>query len=134
MTVTAANFKARFPEFAAVSDELIDLVIAEQAPQVGDSWLERDRDPALRFLVAHNLALSGHLADTSDGQSLQDGQMALRLTSYKVGDTSATFSDGSGSGNGGGASAGSKAWYDLTSYGQQFWLYLRRNFTSIAVV
>lgn len=124
VTPTAATFKARFPEFAAVSDALIDLIIAEIEPQIDESWQETDRAPAIMYRVAHILARGGYL--TGDTGSSVTGPMKRRT----VGDVTVEFA-GISTSNGG---SGSAAFYGTTPYGQEYWLILQRNHSGWFVV
>ena len=55
MTVTSADIKERFPEFATVNDGDITVIIAEAARQVStDAWGPR-ADDGVKFLTAHLL-------------------------------------------------------------------------------
>lgn len=128
MAVTPASFKARFPEFNAVSDTLIQIIIDEQSPQVGETWVAADRDPALQYLVAHILTLEGEPGRTASGGAVSD---AGKVKRRKVGDVEVEFFDSSASTVTGGIGAG---FYSTTRYGKMFYQYLRRNFTAIAVV
>lgn len=121
VTPTAEEIKARFPEFAAVGDALITLVIAESEPSAGESWLERDRKPAVMFLTAHKLSVMEQGVGGSGTAST--GPMTRR----KVGDIEVQY------GGAGGNGADNDA-YASTSYGQEFRKLLRRNFQGTAVV
>ncbi|MCO5085149.1 MAG: DUF4054 domain-containing protein [Mesorhizobium sp.] len=124
---TAADLKARFPEFTAVSNTLIDLILAEAIPQVGESWLERDRRPATLYLAAHLLAMEGE-----PGRTLRGASGATAGTGpvkrFKVGDVETEFA-GNGTSAGGGASS-----FASTEYGLRFLDLMRRNFPAVAVV
>jgi hypothetical protein len=125
---TAADLKARFPEFSAVSDTLIDLLLAEAGAQVGETWVERDRKPATLYLAAHLLTMEGEPGRTvsgANGATAATGPMKRR----KVGDVETEFA-----GAGLGGSSGSAAGYDQTIYGQHFARLLRMNFPGVAVV
>lgn len=122
MTVTAETFKARFPEFASVSDDLINLIISERTAQIGETWIEADRDPALRYLVAHLLSSEGYGTGGSGGGA--QGPVKRR----KVGDVETEFAVS------GSASTGSTSDYLTTSYGREYYRYLRRNFPAVAAV
>lgn len=123
---TPATFKARYPEFAPVSDALIQLMLNEAFDEVGDTWLERDRARAQMLLVAHRLTLEGEPDRTTSGSG-SAGIGAIKRD--KVGDSETEFfgvsgSDGSGSAYG----------YSLTAYGREFLALLRKNFPAVAVV
>jgi len=128
---TAAQFKARYPEFAAVSDTLIDLVLADAAEFVAETWRQADRIPAVMALAAHMLAMEGEpqrSAGGSGGASTVSGP----VQSAKVGDVSVTFKGWSV--GGGGSSGPISDSYVQTAYGQRFLTYLRRNFPAVVVV
>lgn len=57
---TAAAFKARFPDFAAVSDDLVNAGLDEAARRVDTTWSEGDFAMARMLYCAHVLALDGH--------------------------------------------------------------------------
>ncbi|TLX12143.1 DUF4054 domain-containing protein [Rhizobium sp. MHM7A] len=124
---TPATFKARYPEFAAVSDALVQLVLNDAIDQVGDTWLERDRARAQMLLAAHILTMEGEPGRTATGNGTSGVGMVKRR---KVGDVETEFA-GTGSAAGG---SGSMAWYALSGYGQQYLLLLRQNFPPIAAV
>lgn len=131
---TTADFKARYPQFASVSDALVQLVLDESAPLVGESWLERDRRPALMLLVAHKLTLEGEPGRSTTiaaGGVWSDlGVMKRR----KVGDTEVDYQNANERLGTGGIGTVGKAGYELTPFGREFQTYLRRNFSSVAVV
>lgn len=56
---TAAEVKARFPEFAAVADATIEAIIEEAASFVDDTWIEGDAPAAVMFYTAHELVMAG---------------------------------------------------------------------------
>src|SRR5574343_477239 len=58
MAVTTADIKARFPEFAAVDDTYLGLVLADAETELGDAWGTK-RDRAVMLLTAHFLTLEG---------------------------------------------------------------------------
>lgn len=126
-TPTATEFKTRFPEFGTVSDDLVSAIIAEQEPQVGETWIDADRRPALMYLTAHILNTSGYPAATAAIAVLnaQRGPMKRR----KVGDVETEYA-----GAGSSANSGVSNIYAATSYGRMFLTYMRRNFAPFAVV
>ena len=124
---TAADLKARFPEFAAVSDTLINLILEEASAQVGETWLERDRKPAPLYLAAHLLTMEGEPGRSASGQgSATTGPVRRR----KVGDVETEFA-GFGRAD---ANGRTDAGYEMTAYGRQFLRLLRLNFPAVAVV
>lgn len=123
---TAADLKVRFPEFTAVSDTLLDLILAEAQAQVGETWYERDRNPATLYLAAHMLALEGEPGRSAGGTS---GGVSGPVKRRKVGDVETEFA-GFGVSSGG---ASTDAGYEMTAYGRQFLRLLRLNFPAVAV-
>lgn len=66
--ITAADFKVRFPEYAATDDARVDLFIADavffMGPDTNSKWLNK-YDYAQSYLVAHLLTLA-NLSATGD--------------------------------------------------------------------
>lgn len=130
---SAEQFKARFPEFSAVSDVLVSMVLEEAASNT--SWVEKDRIPAQLYLTAHLLALQGEPQRTAAGaggagQSGLTGPMKRR----KVGDVEVEYA-GSGSGQSGGSGMGVVDTALLsTPYGRQYIVIRNRNFSGIMAV
>lgn len=125
---TPTTFKARFPEFTAVSDALVQLVLNDAIDQVGDTWLERDRARAQMLLAAHILTMEGEPGRTENGSSGATAGTGI-IKRDKVGDVETEFATPSSSGSGSALSA-----YGLTFYGQQYLELLRKNFPAVAVV
>lgn len=124
---TPASFKARYPEFAPVSDALIQLVLQEAFDEVGDTWLERDRARAQMLLTAHKLTMEGEPGRSETGQGSAGTGFIKR---DKVGDVETEFATpASASG-----SSSSYGGYGGTIYGQEFWILLKKNFPSPLVV
>lgn len=111
----ADDLKARFPAFASVDEDTIDLWLADAQLTVTDSWIEADYEPAIMELAAHNMALLG-IGSTGSGAV---GGMA-GVTSFKSGSFSANFSDEA-------VAAQVKGGYAATPYGKLFAPRLRRN-------
>jgi hypothetical protein len=120
---TAANLKARYPEFNSVADALVTAVINEASAQVSTRWLERDYAPAIIHLTAHLLASEGEPERTAEGSSTMATQGAV--TREQVGAVSISYA-GEGS-----SQRGSQAVADdrtSTEYGRRFLRLLRVNF------
>lgn len=134
---TPATFKARYPEFTPVSDTLTQLVLNESIADVGDTWYERDRARAQMLLAAHRLALEGEPARSiaiAGGGNGGSGSTTGAVKRRRVGDVETEFQGaGSSSGGAGGSSSG-YAYYQRSTYGQQFWLLLQKNFPAIEAV
>lgn len=124
---TAADLKARFPEFASVADATLELILAEAIGQVGDTWLERDRRPAQLYLAAHMLAMEGEPARSMGSGTV--GGVTGPMKSRTVGDVRTEFAGFAGAGG-----ATTDAGYETTAYGKQFLRLLRLNFPPIAVI
>lgn len=123
---TATTFKARFAEFADVSDVLIGLVLQEAFDDVGDTWLERDRARAQMLLAAHKLVMEGEPERTTTGQGIAGTGTIKR---DKVGDVETEFAGVTQS-----AGDSSALGYGLSNYGREFAALMRKNFPAIAVV
>ena len=124
---TPALFKARYPEFKDVSDEMIDLVLDESISDVGDSWLERDRARAQMLLAAHKLTLEGEPTRSITGVG---GAALGSIKRDKVGDVETEFT---GAGAGVIASANSLGLTD-TPYGMEFIRLRKRSFAGMRAV
>lgn len=122
--LTAADLKARYPEFNAVSDAYVDAVLSEAALSVGDTWIATDRVPATLALAAHMMSLEGEPARTANGGVA----VTETVKRVKVGDVETEFAVASG----GGASGADD--YGTTLYGVAFLRYRRRSFPGVIVV
>ena len=124
---TAETFKARFTEYAPVSNALVNLILAEAFDAVGETWLERDRAKAQMYLAAHLLAMEGEPGRSTTGQGTGSTGPVKR---FKVGDVETEFA---GAGGSSGASSGASG-YLQTQYGRMYLELLRKNFPPVAVV
>lgn len=126
---TVDELKARFPLFANVDDSILQLILDEAVADVGVTWVDKDRTPAVLYLAAHLLATQGFAGATGTG----GGGAAITgaIKKRKVGDVETEFAGAAGAGSDG---WGSSPFYDSTVYGQMFLRLLRRNFPAIAVV
>jgi hypothetical protein len=107
---TAAEFKVRYPGFAAVPDETVAYWIADARRVVTEAWIEADYPIALMLHAAHELAQAGLEAGESAG--LPQGVTRFRSGSMDVG-----FAE----------SVASATGYQGTRYGREFLVYLKRN-------
>jgi len=123
MAVTPTSLKARFPEFAAVSNAVAQEAIDEASRHVDSTWQARDVDNAITFLAAHYLAMDGYLVGTG-GPSTTAGP----IQSEKLGDASVTY------GAYGGGSGMTMSGYLSTTYGQRYVRLLRLNHPAVLVV
>jgi hypothetical protein len=118
---TLNEFKTRFPQFADVSDPLLQMVLDEAMTQVDDSWLDQDYKNAIMYLMAHLLTTEGVL----DGG--ETGTNPGPIASESFGPISRSYAiKGSTSQEG----------YDFqsTEFGRRFYYLMRRNFPAIVVV
>jgi hypothetical protein len=131
-TPSAAEFKARYPEFSAVADASVTAVITDAEGEAGATWIEADRRPAVMALSAHWLATQGFL-HAQAGAGGVAVPVAGPLRSSKVGDVEESY--GVAAKAGGGASKDASASdLDATPYGQRFMALRRRSFPSALVV
>lgn len=86
---TAAQFKATFPSFAAVADDVVDAALVEAAGKVDETWTETDFATARMLYAAHVMTLRGigtgaeaeaYKAGAGGFQSMRSG--ALTLTRF----------------------------------------------------
>ena len=108
------------------------MILEEAIKRVGPTWVERDRTPAILYLSAHLLTLEGY-GVLSPGGNGSSPNTAGHLKRRKVGDVEVEYQNANealGTGNGGMDRNG----YNLTPYGRQFLLIMRRNFPAVAVV
>lgn len=125
---TAAQFKAKFPTFAAVAEPTITLAIQEASASVDTGWIEADYQPAIMYLAAHIMTIDGVVIAGSDLGGAGGVINAGLVSEMKVGDVSVKLA-GNASGGGGSGST-----YATTGYGQRYLELLRRNQPAIAVV
>lgn len=114
----ATSFKARFPAFDAVDDNIVEDALDRARRVVDSSWLEGDRQEAESLHAAHELTMDG-LGATREAQ-LQ-GFRRLKLGSLELERET------------GGGSASSST-YNLTTYGQRFRAILRRNVPGVVAL
>lgn len=112
---TAADLKARYPAFAAVSDATIDVWLEDAQRTVKPTWLEDDYRPGIMSLAAHNMA---------EQSVITGGQSLAGVTSFKSSQFSITLSDQAASATG----------YAATIYGREFRILLARNVGGMRLV
>lgn len=123
---TASEFKARFPAFASVSDDVVNTVLAEAVLQVDETWVsEADFKLGINLLTAHLLTMDGHGAG-AEAESAAAG--ALGFKTMKSGNlTLERFSASE-------AGSGNDDTLSLTTYGKRFRDLRKRNIPGVAVV
>lgn len=130
---TSDQFVTRYPSFSTASPALIDELLQEALSAVDESWIERDRVPALLAYAAHLLAVELYgnpVMDMGNGQAMR---VSGPLSSAAVGSVNASFGNGGnyGSTGGGGMSASVLA---STPYGARYLELLRRSKPPVLVV
>lgn len=123
---TASEFKARFPAFASVDDDVVNTVLAEAALQVDETWVsEADFKLGINLLTAHLLTMDGHGAG-AEAESAAAG--ALGFKTMKSGNLTLERFSASEAGSGSGDTLG------LTIYGKRFIDLRKRNIPGVTVV
>jgi len=115
---TATQFKARFPEFDALGDAYIDVMIGEAARNMDESWEELDYQPAIMFLTAHNIAEEQSLGGIYGAPGM--------TTSSKLGDAQDTYATNQ--------SFDASSIYGGTVYGRRFAQLQRVNVPAVALL
>lgn len=116
-TPTASELKARYPEFASVSDTLVNFAISDAGRFVDTGWFEADYQRAIMALAAHILVQDGALG----GSTVVSGN----ITSEKLGDASVSYGAAVGAGN---------SEYGTTSYGRYFLKIQRVNVPAVVIL
>ncbi|EHP94887.1 DUF4054 domain-containing protein [Methylorubrum extorquens] len=134
-SITAAEFKARYPAFEGQPDTYVNAVLDEARGSVNDTWIEGDRVPALlaytAYLIASEATAGASIAVGEGGTSVG---ISGTLTEVWVGDVKAKFADGGSSGGGGGSGEGSAISPAAALYWQQYMRLYRRSFPAVMVV
>lgn len=116
---TAADFKIRFPEFAAEDDARIELFIADSVTIINEVYWGTKYDLGLYYLTAHYLTLANKTATGAAGST---GTIASRAVDGVSISYVNTISDNE-----------NDAYYASTSYGQRY-LALRKTLGVAACV
>lgn len=127
---TAAQFRAKFPTFAAVADATIALALTDASASVDLEWADADYQPAILYMAAHILVSDGVVTAASDLGSAAGVINAGLVSEMKVGDVMVKLDTGAaGSGR-----AGSGSTLAGTIYGRRYIDLLRRNKAAVAIV
>lgn len=103
--LTPADFKTEFPEFAGVTDPVIQLALTRSVPHFDtDRWGDK-LDEGTGYWVAHRLAMGNQSATFGAGSGSSETK--------KVGDVSITRSATFGA-------AANRSYFDLTKYGKAY--------------
>lgn len=123
---TAADFKARFPVFAGLSDAFVDLLLGEAKLAVDDTWLSQgDYTTGVLYLAAH-LAATDKSQATDEGDA---GGSGGDIASESWGPMSVSYTkDASSTGD------NTASQYSTTEYGRRFLSLLRKNKPAIVAV
>jgi len=125
---TLAQFRTRFPAFAAKSDALIEMMLVEAAGRVDATWREADYQPAIMYLAAHLIATDASQTgeDIDDGSGTGDGDIdAESFSGMSISYKSASKTS---------AVSRLESDYDSTIYGRRFYHLLRVNFPPIVAI
>lgn len=86
-----ADFLERYPEFAEVGPERIQVVLDFAISEVGPRWIEKDRAPAILALTASTL---DEESTTDASESISGGVASGPITSETVGPLSVRYQTG----------------------------------------
>lgn len=114
---TADQLQAKYPAFAAVTDETVDLFIVDANRMVDTTWTEGDYQTAIMLYACHLLTLAGY---GTGGDAQVNAQGLAGFRSIRSGQLS--LDRGSADAN-----TGIPTEFSGSIYGQQFWHLLRRN-------
>lgn len=132
-TVTAGDFKARYPSFDSVDDGVVDAFLEEARGAVDDTWILADQKPALMAYAAHLMTLEGV---GSEQQSIDLGGGSVDVTgaleSVQVGDVRVKFGSDEGS-TSSSSSGGATGELRRTAYGRRYYELLRRSNPAVLV-
>lgn len=121
---TLETFRARFPIFSDKDDTMIELIIAEAAGKVDQSWLERDYAPAILYLAAHMVATD----NSGEGEAVEVGDTGS-ISSESFGGMSIAYSRSVQV-----TTNELHAEYNRTSYGRRYLALLRANFPPVVSI
>ena len=105
-----ADFKIRFPEFDTISDARIQIFIDKSILNLDEGLWDARYNEGLYYLTAHFLQLGENTANQGGGSG-----GTAPLSSKSIGDVSISFATGSIDGD------SSAAYYNSTTYGQEYW-------------
>jgi hypothetical protein len=111
------DFRARFPQFDAVTDDVVQLMLDEAALQVDGTWRDADAWNATLYLTAHLIEterMQGMGGTAGAGGSGIVKSETIGPIHYEYDDASKYISKTMGS-------------LGLTIYGQRYWTLLRQN-------
>lgn len=119
MTVSPASFIVRFPEFASVDSDRIQLFLDDASLMINTAYWGDKADLGQSYLAAHYLVLG---SKTEAGSSAPTGAVASRsVDGVSISYANPTINDGSA------------AYYMSTAYGQRY-LAIRKTLGIPAIV
>jgi hypothetical protein len=124
LSITAAEFKTRFPEFASETDARVNTMIARAELRVNEGLWDTWYDEGLYYLSAHFLARANAAALAASGGGVT---ASGPLASKSVGDVSISFSNAT-------PADMSEGYLNSTSYGAEFWSMAMTVGTQLGVV
>lgn len=122
---TPTTFKAKYPEFSAVSDATVQLYLDDAHIDVDEGWGD-NRARGEMLLAAHQLALAGLPGSLSGGGGA--GGVSGPIKRDKVGDSETEFF---GWGQAGGDTSNGN--FGLTTYGRLYYDLMRTLFGGVYV-
>lgn len=142
---TAAEFKARFPEFISVVDQIVMTFISAAANEIEPSqWIEKYYKTAIIYLAAHFMWLyqqqllvqsqgTGGSGGGGAGSDIQTFLSDMRWEDFEV-SFGSTSTGKSGSSSWLQASGGASPLYGKTMYGQLYIELRRRNLPTVLLI
>jgi hypothetical protein len=116
---TPAELKARFPDFSAVADAVVQTALDEAALQVGSDWAsEADVRLGRQLLAVHVLTLDGQGSGAEAAAAAAGGFRRMRSGALEL-ERAAESGPGA---------------LDSTGYGRRFLELMRRNVPAVTVV
>jgi len=115
MAVTPASFKIRFPEFSSVDDSRIQLFLDDAIIMLNEAYWGDKYDLGINYFTAHKLALAikaeaaGGSGGSGSGGAISGKAVDGASVTYAV----ATPMDAK------------EAYYLSTSYGREYWNFLK---------
>jgi hypothetical protein len=116
--VTVADFRARFPEFAANSDEQVQTALDDAKPWNGIAAWGTFYTQGVCTLAAHTLAVSNQRA-AGNGSGAKPTGIIRQKTGSRAGALSNSFGNWTGYSSGGSSSI--PAWLAQTGYGVEWY-------------
>lgn len=142
---TAAELKARFPEFATVADPIVTTFISAAANEIEPSqWIEKYYATAIIYLAAHYMWLyqqqllvqaqsTGGVGGGGAGSEMQTYLSEMRWEDFQVSFGSSSTNK-SGSSSWLQASGGASPLYGKTMYGQLYIELRKRNLPTVVLI